>query len=233
MPATRMTARANNSTRSGGSASYRASQSRPTPRFPARDAGCSRPTPATKPVSVIGVTSEEPAVTRVAAAGSVVSCEGVPSRADACCVAKCVARRWPRGGRFRARGHGRQAAAHDVFEVVLAGHEVVLGRDLRRVPEPRGDDVGRVLLHPVGLAGGTEVLQEPRPGLVPSLGDDPLEVRAEVHARPGGRPGGAAALCGCYGCASATTQGWSVGGQNPNLKTGVIHGGRSKPENSW
>ncbi len=27
--------------------------------------------------------------------------------------------------------------------------------------------------------------------------------------------------------ASATAQGWSVGGQNPNLKTGVIHGGMS------
>ena len=38
-----------------------------------------------------GASSEEPAVTRVAAAGSVVSCEGALSRADACCVAKCVA----------------------------------------------------------------------------------------------------------------------------------------------
>ena len=39
-------------------------------------------------------------------------------------------------------------------------------------------------------------------------------------------PRGDAALCGCYGCASATAQGWSVGGQTPNLETGVIHGGR-------
>jgi hypothetical protein len=41
---------------------------------------------------------------------------------------------------------------------------------------------------------------------------------------PGSR--GAAALCGRLGYASATAQGWSVGGQTPNLKTGVIHGGR-------
>jgi transposase InsO family protein len=40
-------------------------------------------------------------------------------------------------------------------------------------------------------------------------------------------PKDAAALCGCYDYASATTQGWSVEGQNPNLKTCVIHGGRS------
>ena len=68
------------------------------------------------------------------------------------CAAICVARRRPPGERFRARGRGRCAAAHDVLEVVLAGHQIVLGRDLRRVPEPRGDDVGRVLLHPVGLS---------------------------------------------------------------------------------
>jgi transposase InsO family protein len=42
---------------------------------------------------------------------------------------------------------------------------------------------------------------------------------------PGSR--GAAALCGRLGYASATAQGWSVGGQKPNLETGVIHGGRS------
>ena len=103
------------------------------------------------------------------------------------CAAICVARRRPLGGRFRARGLGRRVAAHDVLEVVLAGHEVLLGRDLRRVSEPRGDDVDRVLLHPVGLAGGPEVLQDPRPGHLPGLGNDPLEVRAKVHGRPGGR----------------------------------------------
>ena len=37
-----------------------------------------------------------------------------------------------------------------------------------------------------------------------------------------------AALCGSLGYASATAQGWSAGGQNPNLKTGFIHGGRSR-----
>ena len=45
---------------------------------------------------------------------------------------------------------------------------------------------------------------------------------------PGSR--GAAALCGCYGCASATALGWSVGGQKPNLESGFIHGGRSLAE---
>ena len=44
----------------------------------------SNPTPATKPVLVTGVISEEPAVTRLVAAGSVVSCGSVPSGADAC-----------------------------------------------------------------------------------------------------------------------------------------------------
>ena len=29
-------------------------------------------------------------------------------------------------------------------------------------------------------------------------------------------------------CASANARGGSIGGQNPNLRTGVIHGGRSK-----
>ena len=40
-------------------------------------------------------------------------------------------------------------------------------------------------------------------------------------------PRGGTALCGSHGCASATAPGWSVGGQKPNLKPGVIHGGRS------
>jgi hypothetical protein len=40
-------------------------------------------------------------------------------------------------------------------------------------------------------------------------------------------PRGDAAVCGCYGCASSTAHGWSVGGQKPTLETGVIHGGRS------
>ena len=41
---------------------------------------------------------------------------------------------------------------------MLAGHQVVLGGDLRRVSEPLGDRVGRVPLHPVGFAGGPEIL---------------------------------------------------------------------------
>ena len=36
-----------------------------------------------------------------------------------------------------------------------------------------------------------------------------------------------AAPCVRFGYASANARGWSIGGQNPNLRTGVIHGGRS------
>ena len=46
------------------------------------------------------------------------------------------------GKHFRARAYVRPAAVHDVFEVVLAGHQGVLGRDLRRVSKPRGDNDG-------------------------------------------------------------------------------------------
>ena len=58
---------------------------------------------------------------------------------------------------------------------MLEGHQVVLGGDLRRVPEPLGDRVGRVPLHPVGFAGGPEVLEQPRPGLVASLRNNPFK----------------------------------------------------------
>ena len=44
---------------------------------------------------------------------------------------------------------------------------------------------------------------------------------------PAPGPRGVAALCDCYGYASATRQGWSDGSQKPNLENGVIHGGRS------
>jgi len=39
--------------------------------------------------------------------------------------------------------------------------------------------------------------------------------------------GGVAAPCVRFGYASANARGWSIGGQNPNLRTGVIPGGRS------
>ena len=42
---------------------------------------------------------------------------------------------------------------------------------------------------------------------------------------PGSR--GLAALCGRFGYASATAQGWSIGRPTPNLKPGAIRGGRS------
>ena len=40
-------------------------------------------------------------------------------------------------------------------------------------------------------------------------------------------PPGVAAPCVPMACARANARGWSIGGQNPNLRTGVIHGGRS------
>ena len=68
---------------------------------------------------------------------------------------------------------------------MLAGHQVVLGGDLRRVSEPLGDRVGRVPLHPVGFAGGPEVLEQPRPGLVASLRDNPFKVCPHVDILSG------------------------------------------------
>ena len=38
-----------------------------------------------------------------------------------------------------------------------------------------------------------------------------------------------AAPCVRMACPSANAWGWSLGGQNPNLRTGVIHGGKSPP----
>ena len=39
--------------------------------------------------------------------------------------------------------------------------------------------------------------------------------------------GGVTAPCVRFGYASANAQNWFIGEQNPNLSTGVIHGGRS------
>ena len=47
------------------------------------------------------------------------------------------------------------------------------------------------------------------------------------HSALGYRPPAPEARQPCA-VASATAQGWSVGGQKPNLETGVIHGGRSE-----
>jgi len=49
------------------------------------------------------------------------------------------------------------------------------------VSEPFCDDVSRVSLDPVGLAGGAEILQKPWPRFVSGLLDDPLEVGPQVH----------------------------------------------------
>ena len=38
---------------------------------------------------------------------------------------------------------------------------------------------------------------------------------------------GVAAACVRIAYASANARGWSIGGQNPNLRADVIHGGRS------
>ena len=53
----------------------------------------SNPVPAIRPVLVTGAIPEEPAVTRVVSAGSVVSCGAVLPHADACGVAFRVALR--------------------------------------------------------------------------------------------------------------------------------------------
>ena len=77
--------------RSAEIASHFASQTDATPCFPKRKRVCSLPVPATRPVLVTGAIPEEPAVTRVVAAGSVVSCGSVLPDADACGVAFHVA----------------------------------------------------------------------------------------------------------------------------------------------
>ena len=58
----------------------------------------------------------------------------------------------------------------------------------------------------------------------PSLGG--CQGASYLRSRPNVRVG--AAVCGRLGYASGTAHGRSVGGQNPNLETGVIHGGRSR-----
>ncbi len=45
--------------------------------------------------------------------------------------------------------------------------------------------------------------------------------------------GGVATPCVRMAYASANARGWSIGGQNPNLRTGVIHGGRSIRPSAW
>lgn len=55
------------------------------------------------------------------------------------------------------------AATHDIVKVVVAGHQVVLGRHLRRVSQPLGNHVGRIFLNLVRRTRSPEVLREPRP----------------------------------------------------------------------
>ena len=74
-----------------------------------------------------------------------------------------------------------RAAVDDVLKVMLAGHQVVHGGDLRRVPPPRGNNVGRIFLHPVRRARRPEILEEPRPGLVASP-DDTNWTGAEIKS---------------------------------------------------
>jgi hypothetical protein len=115
------------------------------------------------------------------AAGSLVSCGCVLSGAMACGVAiRVAASRTP-----LPRAVVRiLAAAHHVLEVVLAGHQVMLGCHLRRIAQPLGDRVGGVPLHPVGLARRPEIPEKPWPGFVAGFGADALQVSSEVHAVP-------------------------------------------------
>ena len=52
---------------------------------------------------------------------------------------------------------------------------------------------------------------------------------AQCLGIPAPGPRGVAAPCVRLAYASANARGWSLAGQNPNLRTGVIHGGRSVP----
>ena len=104
------------------------------------------------------------------AAGSVVLCGSVLPDADACGVAFRVAMDAHFASHFDRlpcpspeRFFLRRAAVDDVLKVMLAGHQVVLGGDLRRVSEPLGDRVGRIFLNPVRRARRPEVLEKPRP----------------------------------------------------------------------
>jgi hypothetical protein len=74
--------------------------------------------------SETGVIPEEPAATRVVAAGSVVWCGSVLPDADACGVAFRVAASRTPLPRDAVR---TLAAAHHILEVVLAAHHVMLG----------------------------------------------------------------------------------------------------------
>jgi hypothetical protein len=105
------------------------------------------------------------------AAGSVVSCGSVQSDADACGVAIRVAIRVAHIGAplphdvppLLSQQGIPHAAAHDILEVVIPRHEVVLRHHFRRVAEPLGDDMLGITLHPVGRARRPKILQEPRP----------------------------------------------------------------------
>jgi hypothetical protein len=77
-------------------------------------------------------------------------------------------------------------ATNDIFEVVVAGHQVVLCRHLGRVSEPLRHDVRRITLHPVGRARSPEVLQKTWPQLVASLGDNPLQMGPQIDSHSGG-----------------------------------------------
>jgi hypothetical protein len=108
------------------------------------------------------------------AAGSVVSCGCVLSGAAACGVAIRVAASRTPLPRAAVR---TLAAAQHVLEVVLTGHEVMLGGHLRRMAQPLGDRVGGVPLNPVGLARRPEILEKPWPGFVAGFGDDAHAMR--------------------------------------------------------
>jgi len=76
---------------------------------------------------------------------------------------------------LRLRPNRPPCPAHHVFKMVVPRHQVVLGRHLRGVSEPLRHHVGRVLLDPVGRTGRSEILEDPGPGLVARLQDDPLQ----------------------------------------------------------
>ena len=79
------------------------------------------------------------------------------------------------------------AASNRLLEVGVEGLQVVAEGDLRRVADPRRDNVDRVVLHQVRLATGTKRLEQPRPRRQPGPPDELFERRAEIGVDPPAR----------------------------------------------
>ena len=64
---------------------------------------------------------------------------------------------------------------------VLIGHlQIMLSRHRPRIADPRADDMLRPPLTPFCLPSGSEILKQLRPGLQPSLPENPEELGSQV-----------------------------------------------------